>query len=80
MSQCQTALTNLLQRISAETEASARLLEKQERIEAITASLRASGGSEVKLMLSWSRSGQGHDHDQVRITIIISKLYKLIKT
>jgi len=49
VSQCQTALTNLLQRISAETEASARLLEKQQRIEAITASLRASGGSEDQL-------------------------------
>ena len=47
MSQCQAALTNMLQRAWAETEDSARLLEKQQRIEAITASLRASGGSEV---------------------------------
>ena len=47
MSQCQAALTNLLQRTWAEAEDSARLLEKQQRIEAITASLRASGGSEV---------------------------------
>ena len=47
VSQCQAALTNMLQRAWAETEDSARLLEKQQRIEAITASLRASGGSEV---------------------------------
>ena len=37
----------MLQRAWSETEDSARLLEKQQRIEAITASLRASGGSEV---------------------------------
>jgi len=49
VSQCQAALTNLLQRTWAEAEDSARLLEKQQRIEAITASLRASGGSEEQL-------------------------------
>ena len=50
VSQCQAALTNLLKRAWAETEDSARLLEKQQRIEAITASLRASGGTEVNIV------------------------------
>lgn len=49
VTQCQAALTNLLQRTWAEAEDSARLLEKQQRIEAITASLRATGGSEEQL-------------------------------
>ena len=43
------ALINIVTRRQIETQDNARLLEKQERIEAITASLRAEGGTEEQL-------------------------------
>ena len=49
LSRCYQISANLIVRRQWETEQHARLLEKQERIEAITAHLRATGGNEEQL-------------------------------
>ena len=49
LTRCYQSSANLIVRRQWEAEQQARLLEKQERIEAITATLRASGGNEEQL-------------------------------
>jgi len=96
ISTCQKSLFNSKNRAQAETKANARLLEKQERIESIYASMKASGAEEEQMeevsemMSPPEKEAAGNVHkkldklslatSQTDETLFILQMYLLYKT